>query len=88
MASVRERRRADGTRSFAVLWRDPETGRQLQVDTRSRKLRARFEALAASDREEIARELRSLGVGHVVLSTGGDWLKPLVGFLRTERKRR
>jgi uncharacterized protein (DUF58 family) len=71
------------------LWLvDPETGRQLQVDTRSRKLRSRFEALAASDRDEVARELRSLGVAHVVLSTEGDWLKPLVGFLRTERRRR
>src|SRR5450830_400620 len=31
MASVRERRRSDGTRSFAVLWRDPETGRQTSL---------------------------------------------------------
>ena len=31
MASVRERRPADGTRSFAVLWRDPETGRQTSL---------------------------------------------------------
>src|SRR5450830_1003946 len=31
MASLRERRRADGTRSFAVLWRDPETGRQTSL---------------------------------------------------------
>lgn len=28
MASIRERIRADGTRSYAVLWRDPETKRQ------------------------------------------------------------
>jgi len=28
IASIRERVRADGTRSFAVLWRDPETKRQ------------------------------------------------------------
>ena len=31
MASLRERRRADGTRSFAVLWRDPDTGRQTSL---------------------------------------------------------
>src|SRR5450830_1315503 len=31
MASVRERRRSDGTRSFAVLWRDPVTGRQTSL---------------------------------------------------------
>jgi uncharacterized protein (DUF58 family) len=71
------------------LWLvDPETGRQLQVDTRSSKLRARFADQAAADRNEVARELRSLGVGHVVLATEGDWLKPLVAYLRRERRRR
>ncbi|WP_426594906.1 tyrosine-type recombinase/integrase [Cellulomonas sp. McL0617] len=31
MASIRERRRSDGTRAFAVLWRDPSTGRQTSL---------------------------------------------------------
>jgi len=31
MASIRERRRADGTRAYAVLWRDPHTGRQTSL---------------------------------------------------------
>lgn len=31
MASIRERRRRDGTRAFAVLWRDPVTGRQTSL---------------------------------------------------------
>ncbi|NUU18447.1 site-specific integrase [Cellulomonas humilata] len=31
MASIRERRRADGTRAYAVLWRDPDTGRQTSL---------------------------------------------------------
>jgi len=31
MASIRERRRANGTFSFAVLWRDPDTGRQASL---------------------------------------------------------
>jgi uncharacterized protein (DUF58 family) len=67
---------------------DPESGRQLRVDTRSRKLRERFGASAAAEREELARELRSAGVPHLTLSTSGDWLKALVGFFRTERRRR
>jgi uncharacterized protein (DUF58 family) len=67
---------------------DPETGRQLRVDTRSRKLRRQFDELAAADRDEVAKELRSLGVGHLVLSTAGDWLKPLVVFLQVEGRRR
>jgi uncharacterized protein (DUF58 family) len=61
---------------------DPETGRQLRVDTASKRLRERFAAAAATEREEVARELRSLGVGHVVLSTAGDWLRPLATYLR------
>ena len=57
------------------LWLvDPESGRQLRVDTRSRKLRERFGDEAAAEREELARELRSLGVAHLTLSTSGDWL--------------
>jgi uncharacterized protein (DUF58 family) len=67
---------------------DPETGRELSVDTRSRKLRDRFNAVAAEDRDEVAAQFRSLGVAHVVLSTHGEWLKPLVRFLMIERRRR
>jgi uncharacterized protein (DUF58 family) len=61
---------------------DPETGRQLHVDTASPRLRARFAQAAANERAEVAREFASLGVGHVVLSTQGDWLRPLAQHLR------
>jgi uncharacterized protein (DUF58 family) len=71
------------------LWLvDPETGRQLRVDTRSKKVRRRFGEVAAADRDEVASELRSLGASHVVLSTEGEWLKPLVKFLQIEGRRR
>jgi uncharacterized protein (DUF58 family) len=71
------------------LWLvDPETGRQLRVDTRRKSLRARFAAGAAAERADVARELGSLGVRHVVLDTSGDWLRTLAGFLRSERRRR
>src|SRR4029077_16711889 len=71
------------------LWLvDPETGRQLRIDTRSRKLRDRFAAAADRERAELATELARAGVDHVVLSTQGDWLRPLAGFLlRRERRR-
>jgi uncharacterized protein (DUF58 family) len=64
---------------------DPETGRQLRVDTRNPRLRARFAAAAAAERAELRRELASLGVGHVVVSTEGDWLRSMAGFLRRAR---
>jgi uncharacterized protein (DUF58 family) len=64
---------------------DPETGRQLRVDTRSRRLRERFAMAAAAERDQLTRALSSAGVRHVVLSTSGDWLRPLVTFLRRSR---
>jgi uncharacterized protein (DUF58 family) len=65
------------------LWLvDPETGRQLRVDTRSARLRARFEEAAAAERRQLADLLASVGVRHVVLSTEGDWLRFLAAFLR------
>jgi uncharacterized protein (DUF58 family) len=64
---------------------DPETGRQVRVDTRSGRLRERFAVAAAAERSEVARAFSSVGVRHVVLSTSGDWLRPLVAFLRRSR---
>jgi len=61
---------------------DPETGRHLRVDTRSKRLRARFAAAAAAERERLAADLRAAGARHVVLSTRGDWLLPLARALR------
>jgi len=69
-----------------LLWLvDPETGRQLRVDTRSRRLRERFAVAAAAERAQVARDFTSLGVRHVVLTTSGDWLRALVVFLRRRR---
>jgi uncharacterized protein (DUF58 family) len=62
---------------------DAETGREVRVDTSSRTLRERFSQAAAEERAALAGELRRLGVGHVVLSTSGSWLRSLAGQLRT-----
>jgi uncharacterized protein (DUF58 family) len=71
---------------IAVEVVDPETGRQLRVDTRSARLRVRFALAAAEERREVARMLASLGVRHVVLSTSGDWLRSFAVFLRQRRR--
>jgi uncharacterized protein (DUF58 family) len=69
------------------LWLvDPETGRQLRVDTRNAKLRSRFAQAAAEERRGLERMLTSLGVRHVVLTTSGDWLRPLAVFLRRDKR--
>jgi uncharacterized protein (DUF58 family) len=70
------------------LWLvDPETGRQLRVDTRDPKLRQRFAVAAAEERTGLARMLSALGVRHVVLSTQGEWLRQLAAFLRKAQRR-
>ena len=67
---------------------DPETGRQLRVDTGRRTLRERFAAEAAEERAALGRALRSLGADHIVLSTAGDWLRPLAAALSRRTGRR
>ncbi len=64
---------------------DPETGRQVRVDTRSSSLRERFAVAAAEERTGVARVLSALGVPHVVLSTRGDWLRAFAVFLGRRR---
>src|SRR5262249_41651144 len=61
---------------------DPETGRQLRVDTSDRKLRERFAEAAAEERTGLVRMLAAAGVRHVALSTEGDWLRQLAAFLK------
>jgi uncharacterized protein (DUF58 family) len=67
---------------------DPETGRQLQIDTSSRRLRERFAAAASQERREIGLMLRGIGVGHLTLTTRGDWLREFARFLAQRRRKR
>lgn len=79
-------RREETLPNVGALWLvDPETGRLLRVDTRSRRLRERFAAAAADERTDVEKALASLGVRHLVLSTSGDWLRSLAVFLRRRR---
>lgn len=67
---------------------DPETGRHLEVQTRSTALRERYAAAAASRRAGHGAEIRRAGAGHVVLRTDRDWLVDLATFLATRRRLR
>ena len=75
---VRDPREQELPAMGELLLVDPETGRQLRVDTSKRKLRERFAAAALQDRAEVATMIASTGARHVVLSTAGDWLKTFV----------
>ena len=83
---IRDPREQELPNAGALWLVDPETGRQLRVDTRSRKLRERFAAAAAAERAEVARVLARAGARHAVLSTSGDWLRSLAVFLRRGRR--
>jgi hypothetical protein len=61
---------------------DPETGRQIVVNTSRKRVRERFRAAAAAEREEVAGALRHAGADHLVLSTDDDWLRDLAVHLR------
>jgi uncharacterized protein (DUF58 family) len=67
---------------------DPETGRRVEVQTGSAKLRARFAAAAADQRAGIAAAIRRAGVEHLQLRTDRDWLRDIVRFVVARRKRR
>jgi uncharacterized protein (DUF58 family) len=67
---------------------DPETGRRVEVQTRSAKLRARFAAAATNQRSAIAGAIRRAGVDHVQLRTDRDWLRDIVRYVVSRRRRR
>ncbi|MEO6204190.1 MAG: DUF58 domain-containing protein [Mycobacteriales bacterium] len=67
---------------------DPETGRHLEVQTRSKGLRERYAAAAAVRRSDNVVAVRRAGAGHVVLRTDRDWLVDLATFLSTRRRLR
>jgi uncharacterized protein (DUF58 family) len=67
---------------------DPETGRRQEVQTNSRKLRARFAEAAAAQRATLTRTVRACGAGHLILSTDRDWLLDVARFILARRRRR
>jgi uncharacterized protein (DUF58 family) len=68
-----------------VWFADPETGARLRVDTGDASLRARFAEAAVRERRDVADELAAARASHVVLSTGGDWLRELASHLGRRR---
>jgi uncharacterized protein (DUF58 family) len=79
---IRDQRELELT-PMGDLWLvDPETGRQLQVNTSRRSVRKRFSEAAAAERADVAAALRRANADHVVLSTSGDWLHDLAGHLK------
>lgn len=69
-----------------VMLTDPETGRQIEVQSSSRELRRRFAAEAGAQRDEIAAGLRRSGASHLRLRTDRDWLHDIMRFVANRRR--
>jgi uncharacterized protein (DUF58 family) len=69
-----------------VTFVDPETGRQLEVQTSDDAVRARYAAAALEQRERIATGLRHAGAAHLQLRTDRDWVADVVRFVVARRR--
>jgi uncharacterized protein (DUF58 family) len=65
-----------------IVLADPETGAQVEADTRDRRLRRAYAEAERERREAVRRELRRAGALHVELSTAGAWAHDLARTLR------
>jgi uncharacterized protein (DUF58 family) len=66
---------------------DPETGRLREVQTAKPALRTRYAEAAAAERAEIAAAIRRAGAQHLILRTDRDWLRDIVQFVVTIKRR-
>jgi len=67
---------------------DTESGRRVEVQTASARVRERFAEAAERQRAHIANQIRVAGAEHVVLRTDRDWLLDLARFVVTRKRRR
>jgi len=66
-----------------VTFEDPETGRQLEVDTRSSRLRDRFQRAAAERQAQLRAEILAAGAFPIEVTTSEDVLGQLIRLLRS-----
>ena len=66
---------------------DPATGSVREVNTDSARVRERYAAAAADQREAIRSTIRACGADHLVLRTDGDWVMDLARHVSRRRHR-
>ena len=70
-----------------ITLEDAETGEQIEINTGDRGARARFNALAETQRAELNRTLRRANIDVIALRTGENYL-PALRFFFKQRERR
>jgi len=66
---------------------DAETGEQVVMDTSSRLVRQRYEALGAERQQRLRGLFRSTGVDHLEIENGRDYVGDLVRFFKIRGRR-
>ena len=67
---------------------DAETGERFVIDTSSRGVRKRFEAMMAQREDALKVQFRRLGLDHVAISTDRPYVHSLIELFRRREKRR
>jgi len=67
---------------------DPETGREVAIDTGSAAVRALYASHVAQEREAVQRLFRRLGVDEVEVRTDRSYIGPLLSFFRKRERQR
>jgi len=67
---------------------DAETEKMLFIDTSSKKVRDNFAKNRAQATEKLRKLLPASGVDLIDITTGTDYVKPLINFFKTRGKRR
>lgn len=66
---------------------DSETGKRVVMDTGDRRVRQRYETLGEERRVRLRGLFRSMGVDHLEIENGRDYVKDLVKFFRIRGRR-
>jgi len=67
---------------------DPESGESLLVDLGDPRLRDAYARLRAERQARLEETLRGVGIDHVRIPTGGDYVTPIRNFFMTRGRRR
>ncbi|HYO00300.1 MAG TPA: DUF58 domain-containing protein [Actinomycetota bacterium] len=68
-----------------LILQDPETGRQLELDTSRPEVLLAYQAAAEKQIKVRLEEIAASGARHLVVSTDRDWLSDLTAFLARRR---
>lgn len=86
VSDARETRLPDAGNLVLV---DPETGRHLEADLSSPRLREAFATAERARALEVEARIRRAGARHIALGSGGDWLRGLgSGLIASDAGRR